>query len=98
MLLRNGSIYIPIIDKKRVKPKITIFTSNCLICSLDYKPGDCITSCNRVNISRHSFHINCLFSVKNPKLTSKLFILIKGKLISPNSDLTTPTFVFLLFS
>ena len=64
MLLRNGSIYIPIIDKKRVKPKITIFTSNCLICSLDYKPGDCITSCNRVNISRHSFHINCLFSVK----------------------------------
>ena len=61
MILRNGKIYTPFISTTFKK---TVFTKNCLICSLNYKKGDRITSCNINKISLHSFHINCLNTIK----------------------------------
>lgn len=60
MILRNGKIYKPFVPSV----KNTDFPKNCLICSADYRKGDCITSCNISNISRHSFHINCMNTIK----------------------------------
>ena len=61
MKLRNGKIYNPFENSCVTTKK---FTGNCLICSLDYKKGDHITSCSTRNISLHSFHINCLSIIK----------------------------------
>ena len=66
MILRNGKIYKPLAPYV----KNTDFPKNCLICSADYRKGDCITSCNISNISRHSFHINCINVVKKYNRTA----------------------------
>ena len=60
MILRNGKIYKPFTASVKNKK----FPKNCLICSLDYRRGDHITSCNISNISLHSFHINCMNTIK----------------------------------
>lgn len=62
MLLRNGKIYNPNV-KEYIKKKRK-FTKNCFICFSDYKIGDYITYCDKKNISKHSFHIECLLLVK----------------------------------
>lgn len=70
MLLRSGTIYTPVINKKRIRKEI--FTKSCLICSLDYKTGDYITSCNKKCISLHSFHINCMISIQKYNINNRL--------------------------
>ena len=62
MLLRSGKIYklrdLTYIKKNKENPKF------CGICSQDYKQGDYITSCDKSNIKKHSFHIHCFLEIK----------------------------------
>ena len=70
MRLRSGFIYtcnIKYVKRKSSSIKINVgvkinesINTTCVICMMEYKKGDKITSCSRENIKKHNFHSECM--------------------------------------
>lgn len=62
MKLRSGKTYRykPIVRLSNKSINSLRHTLLCAICCDYYKKGDHIVSCSKQNITKHSFHINCL--------------------------------------
>ena len=82
MLLRNGKYYSS--PKYYLKKNIIrVKPIKCSICLDNYIKGAYITSCNKKNILKHSFHTKCLLEIKKHSNYLRTCPYCQGLLVKP---------------